>query len=135
MAEGELYGWPMALAVASIATALSLALLPPAGWRIRWLATPHFLGFFLAEMLRGGIDVARRAFHPAVPVAPGFLSHPLRLRHEAARLLMTWSVGLLPGTVSVELRADELDIHVLDSRMPTQRMLNVLEERIAALFG
>jgi multisubunit Na+/H+ antiporter MnhE subunit len=44
-------------------------------------------------------------------------------------------VSLLPGTVSVELGDDELELHVLDTHMPTERVLAALEERIGALFA
>lgn len=134
LAEGDTHGWPFALGSALAATLLSLALLPPPPWRLRWLAIPGFLAFFLRAMFIGGVDVARRALQPSMPVLPGFLTYRLRLASDAARLLMTWTVGLLPGTVSVELQQSALEVHVLDTRMPVEATLTRLEERIAALF-
>jgi multicomponent Na+:H+ antiporter subunit E len=44
-------------------------------------------------------------------------------------------VSLLPGTLSVELTADSLTLHVLDVRRPPDAELDRLEARVAELFG
>lgn len=135
LTEGDLYGWPFGLAMVALATYASLILLPPPRWRLRWQALPAFVLFFLHHAVLGGVDVARRAFDPRLPINPAFLRRPLGLKPLAARLIMTWTVSLLPGTVSVELGDDELELHVLDTHMPTERVLAALEERIGALFA
>lgn len=124
----------MALAITLAATLLSLALLPPPPWRLRWRAVPGFLGFFLREMFLGGVDVARRALQPSMPLSPGYLTYRPRLESDAARLFMTWTVGLLPGTASVQLQRRSLEVHVLDTRLPVEETLTMLEQRIDALF-
>lgn len=135
LAEGGLHGWSFALLVAAAATASSLALLPPPTWRVRLLTAPGFLGFFLREMLLGGVDVARRALHPGLPISPGFLTYPLRLEQDASRLFMAWTVSLLPGTVTAGLQENELVIHVLDKRLPVLETVAGLEARVGRLFG
>jgi multicomponent Na+:H+ antiporter subunit E len=116
-----------------LATYVSLALLPPPRWRFRWQALPSFALFFFHQALLGGIDVAWRALHPQLPIKPGFLRHPLHLEPLAARLLMAWTVSLLPGTLSVELETDCLEIHSLNTDLPDQA-LAALEAKIGALF-
>ena len=123
------------LPLAALATWLSLTLLPPAVNGVRWLAFPGFVGYFLLEMFKGGADVARRALHPGLPIRPEFLRLPLRLERPASRIFLTWTAGLLPGTVSVYLLQDELEIHVLDRRSPNEQNMRYLESRIARLFG
>ena len=133
LAEGSLDRWPFALAMVGLATYVSLALLPPRRWRFRWQALPSFVLFFFHQALLGGIDVAWRALHPQLPIKPGFLRHPLQLKPLAARLLMAWTVSLLPGTLSVELETDCLEIHSLNTDLPDQA-LAALEAKIGALF-
>jgi len=96
---------------------------------------PRFLGFFLWHSLLGGIDVARRALHPQMPLAPAFVDFPLRLEDEAACVLLVNTINLLPGTVVAELEEQRLRVHVLDRRLPILESLRTVEERVAALFG
>lgn len=133
LAEGSLDRWPFALTMVGLATYVSLALLPPPRWRLRWQALPSFVLFFFHQALLGGIDVAWRALHPQLPIKPGFLRYPLQLKPHAARLLMAWTVSLLPGTLSVELETDCLEIHSLNTDLPDEA-LAALEAKIAALF-
>lgn len=96
----------------------------------------RFLGFFVVVSIRGGIDVARRACaRGAVPVRPGFVERDLRLPTQRTRLVCAACLSLLPGTASVELRDRRLTIHLLDTGMPIDAMLESLEHRIADAFG
>ncbi|MBE0509552.1 MAG: Na+/H+ antiporter subunit E [Chromatiales bacterium] len=45
-----------------------------------WL---RFIPFFLLQSLLGGIDVARRAFHPRTPLSPTLIRYPLSLSESA----------------------------------------------------
>lgn len=48
---------------------------------------------------------------------------------------MANTVSLLPGTLSVELEEEILRIHVLDETGAIDVELNVLENRLADIFG
>jgi hypothetical protein len=41
----------------------------------------------------------------------------------------------LPGTLSAQVDADAVRVHVLDPAMPWERTLDSLEERVADLFA
>ena len=133
LTEGDLSKWWIGALVIAAATAASLALQPVIGWRPVGLI--RLLPFFLRQSILGGVDVARRALHPRLPLDPVFLECHLRLPAGPARVLLANTMSLLPGTVSVELREDRLRLHVLDQAMPAVATLRALEERIAALFG
>jgi multicomponent Na+:H+ antiporter subunit E len=120
-------------AIVGVVTVISLWLAPPGGGR-RWRALPGFLAWFAKESLRGGIDVARRALHPRLPLAPGFIDHPWRLAHTPARVLMANLVSLLPGTLTVEFRDSGLRVHVIDRGLAVAAELDDLEARIARLL-
>lgn len=135
LVEGDPYGWWYGVVVAAVASSLSMALLPPPPWRLRWTAAPAFVAFFAWAMVLGGIDVAWRAFHPDLPICPGFRTYPLRLDREAERVCLAWAVSLLPGTVSVSLNGNALEYHALDTSQPLDGKLAALETRIAGLFA
>jgi multicomponent Na+:H+ antiporter subunit E len=133
LAEGNLYGWAFGLLLAAAATAASLSLVPPSSWRHRWGRLPRFLIFFARQAFLGGLDVALRALHPRMPLRPGFIGYRPTLPAGLPRLYLAWAVSLLPGTVSVRLTDDRLEIHVLDQALPIHDSLAALEARIAAL--
>jgi multicomponent Na+:H+ antiporter subunit E len=135
LAEGEAKGWAVAAASVGGATLASLILLPPGSRRLRVAALARFVPFFLRESVRGGIDVARRALHPRLPLSPGFIEYRLRLPAGPARVLFATTISLLPGTVSAQLGETHLRVHLLDRSRPVQARLRELEERVASVFG
>jgi multicomponent Na+:H+ antiporter subunit E len=125
--------WAFGVPVILIALVSSF-LINPSGYRPLY-GLPRFLGFFLWHSLLGGIDVARRALHPKMPLAPAFVDFSLRLTDEAACVLLINTVNLLPGTLVAELDEQRLQVHVLDKGLPILESLRTVEERVAALFG
>lgn len=122
------------LAVATAALA-SLALRPERPWRVRLGGALRFVPFFVRQSLRGGLDVTRRAFSPALPLDPVLVEHSLRLPPGTARLFLLNTVSLLPGTLSADLRGDLLLVHGLDASLPLVEDLRRLETLVAELFG
>jgi multicomponent Na+:H+ antiporter subunit E len=112
-----------------VATGLSLRLLPPAAGRIRLPALAACLPRFVWQSVRAGIDVARRAFAPRLPLAPGFLTHPTGLPRGLARDTFAAITSLVPGTVPVADDADGILYHCLDTRQPVLEDL-ATEERV-----
>lgn len=130
-AEGWLFGAPAVLAGGAIGWALA----PATGWRIAPLGALRFAGWFAAQAVRGSVDVALRAFHPRLPVAPGWRRHPVMLPPGAPRLVMANAITLLPGTLTAELHDDHMILHLLDVREDPSAELLKLESRVRALFA
>lgn len=134
LSEGSLSDPLLPLLFTLAATVTSLLLLPAGGLRWRPLGVLRFVPYFLKQSVLGGIDVTRRAMSPALPLKPGFVEVPLRLKHDEARVLFVWVISLLPGTASAQLKKDALTVHVLDKEKWTASSLLVLEARVAACF-
>lgn len=135
LSKNTWHGAPL-IAVAILAgVAASFALWPDSAWRWRFWPLLRFIPYFLWASFTGGIDVARRAFSPKMPLDPGLAEFPLRLRSEGARVFFAWTVSLLPGTASVRLSEERLKVHVLDRKLPIMEKLRELEDHVAALFG
>lgn len=135
LALNGLTAWPLGLAVAALGAALGAAFAPGEARALRLARVPGFAAFFLRESLRGGLDVARRALHPRVPLSPHFVERALRLPPGPPRTLMVSLVSLLPGSLAADLDAERnrLRVHLLAGRNAAE--LDALEARIAALFG
>lgn len=126
-------GWAGLIAV-PLAMLLSLALRPPFGWQLSIFAMLRFAPFFLWQSIHGGLDVARRAFSPRLPLDPGLVQHPLKLPPGTARIFLLNTVSLLPGTLSADLDDDCLVVHCLDTDSSRADDLRRLEARVASLF-
>ena len=131
---GAAASWLVGAPFVAAAAAASHRLWPAGtGW---WsvAALVRFVGFFLRESARGGLDVARRALAPRMPLDPGTLELTCRLPRGPAEVFLVDVVSLLPGTLSVDLRGRVLTLHVLDRAAPAEADLRALEELVAAIF-
>lgn len=95
----------------------------PRPWRLLGLV-PHFLW----QSFVGGADVARRVFHPALPLKPGWLVLPARLPPGTPRVLLSSEITLWPGTVFAGVRHESFLIHCLDTDQPVEQQI-IHEER------
>ncbi|MBN1238596.1 MAG: Na+/H+ antiporter subunit E [Gammaproteobacteria bacterium] len=111
---------------------VSAALMPPIGWS--WRGVGRFAAFFLRESMLGGIDVARRALDPRMPLDPHLAREPLRMRTDTARVMVANTLGLLPGSLAVEVDEEELLVHALDSGMRVDRSIAATQVRVADLI-
>ncbi len=134
LTDGEAESWRVGLPTVFISVFVSMLLTnhPPNRWKV--LSIVRFMGFFASASVRGGIDVARRAFHPRMPLKPDWVNYPLKLKHPSARLLLANTISLLPGTLSADLQDNQIKVHVLDSDQPILTELQALESAIGALF-
>ena len=96
---------------------------------------PAFLGYFIVESIRGGLDVSRRVFATKPRIEPGFFEYQLRLKSEPARHLFVNCISLLPGTLSADWDGEHARIHTLDHGPQSSDALHLLEQRIGHLFG
>lgn len=132
LTNGVMESWLVGVPVVLLATLASVVLLPPSSWS--FMGIVRFIPFFLWRSLYGGVDVAVRALHPRLPIAPGMYDHQWRLPPGMSRVFMANTVSLLPGTLSAELSDDYLRVHVLDHTGTFALELRVIEEHVANVF-
>jgi len=125
--------WLVGAPVVVLAVLASVTLLPGVSWSVSGIV--RFVPFFLWRSLYGGVDVARRALHPRLPISPGLFDHRWRLPSGLPRVFMANTVSLLPGTLSADLDEEYLHVHVLDHTGDFASELTVIEKRVAKLFG
>lgn len=135
LAGGDPWSWVVGVPAVVAAALLNLSLAPPRAAAGSVAGCARFLPFFLWQSLRGGLDVALRAFAPALPLQPGFVHYPWRLPEGPARVLFANAVSLAPGTLSALVEDDSLTVHVLDLGRPIGKHLAALEVRVAGVFG
>lgn len=73
-----------------------------------------YISVFIWEMLKANLDVASRVVEPKVKVKPGFVRIKTDLKGDVAKLTLANSITLTPGTITVDIKDDELYIHWIE---------------------
>lgn len=103
--------------------------------RVVWWELLRFIPFFVGRALSGGMDVARRALHPRLPLEPAVIEYPLRLPRGLPQVVMANTINLLPGTLTADIQAGALKVHVIDHQTSVLEELEALENAVARTFG
>jgi multicomponent Na+:H+ antiporter subunit E len=130
----EWQSWLIGLPIVVISAWLSLRLADE--YDLKWspAAILPFAWYFTLQSIRGGWDVALRAFSWNVRLNPGIVAYTLRLPPGPSQLFFCAIVSLLPGTLVVSLSESKASIHVLDLSADHQKELAEMERQILRLF-
>ena len=124
------------LFAAAAATWTSLRLLPPSGGRLRYAALGRLALRFMQQSIIGGLDVARRALDPRLPLQPGFVIYPVRLPPGPACNTFSALTSVLPGTLPVGVDDHgALLYHCLDVEQPVAMQLAIDEGLLTCALG
>jgi multicomponent Na+:H+ antiporter subunit E len=134
LTKGAGDSWPVGIPAVLAAIYVDFKLFRPENTRWSVAGLLAFVLFFLKSSVYSGIDVVRRAYDPRLPLNPALVEYPLRLTSCAARNLFICTVSLLPGTLSTAIEGHKLVIHALDVGRPVGHELNIIENRVAAVF-
>lgn len=77
---------------------------------LRLLRYYLFLG---KEIIVANVDVIKRILKPGRSISPQIITLPAGKRTDLSKVIYANSITLTPGTVTLELSADELIIHAL----------------------
>ncbi|MCC5814008.1 MAG: Na+/H+ antiporter subunit E [Leptospira sp.] len=117
----------------AVTTTISIYSMPPGRWILRPKGFLRFSTFFFITALRGGWDVARRAYSKTVPTNPEFITIPNN-PDPLKNLILSWVISLLPGTASCEIGTSSIIIHVLDKNIPVEEEIQQLQTLIDNMF-
>jgi multicomponent Na+:H+ antiporter subunit E len=118
------------------ATWASLRLLPPAGARLSPIALARLVLRFFRQSIVAGIDVARRALDPRLPLRPGFVVYPARLPPGPGLNAFCAFTSLAPGTLPAGPdESGAIVIHCLDVGQPVTAHLAADEKLFVQALG
>lgn len=120
------------LGAAALSTWVSVLLLPVSNRRLSFRGFARLSVRLLWQSLVAGVDVARRALDPRLPLHPGYITYATAIapgpQRNAFRALMSLQPGALP--VSTD-DSGALLVHCLDTRQPYAAQM-AREERFFA---
>ena len=125
--------WLLGAVVVPAACWLSFRLLPPVR-PLRLLRVVAMAPGFLRLSLLGGIDVARRALDPRLPLNPGWVPVEVDLP-DGGKVLLGGEMSLMPGTLVAGSDGRRLLIHVLDRDQAVEGTARAEAARLGRAFG
>jgi len=104
------------------------------------IATVFYIGYFLKELVKANLQMARIVLSPALPINPAIVKVRTKLTNPVGRLLLANSITLTPGTLSVEIRDEYLFIHWVDAKSTdieeaTQEIVAGFEKYLEVMYG
>jgi len=121
------------VAIMPAAVWLSLQLIP-AQSPLRVWGLVRSIPVFIWGSLRGGVDVARRAYLPITGLRPDWVKVQVALDDYGCVALGS-VLSLMPGTLSAGMREDKLLVHLLDKDAGFEDGILQTEAAIAAIIG
>ena len=99
-----------------------------------------FVLVFIGEILKSNFDVALRVISPRLPIKPGIVEVKTKLTSPLARLILTSSITLTPGTLTVESREGSLFIHWIDVgssdiETASRAIVRKFEKHLEVMYG
>ena len=86
----------------------------PVPFALRIGRFPGYLLWLSWEIVKSNIDVARRILSPSLPIAPSVRWLPASQRSELTRVIYANSITLTPGTLSIDLDDEWVEVHALN---------------------
>ncbi|HOK84826.1 MAG TPA: Na+/H+ antiporter subunit E [Tenuifilum sp.] len=92
------------------------------------------------EIVKSNIDVALRVLNPKLPINPGIVKVKTRLKSPIGRMILANSITLTPGTLTIDMKDDELYIHwidveTLDAEEASRKILGKFEKLLEVIYG
>lgn len=97
---------------------------------VRWFWMIIYIPFFLKEMIKANFHIAGIVLNPKLPIHPSVKRGRMKLVNAGARMLLANSITLTPGTLSVDMKNDELEIHCVDTAESAEQIMAPFEKHI-----
>ena len=100
---------------------------------LRWFAFGRYVLWLFAQIVRANVEVARLAFRPRLELSPRMVRVKALPRTELGRVIYGNSITLTPGTVTVHLDDEEIDVHALTRESAATLESGAMGRRVAEL--
>lgn len=74
----------------------------------------RFIPFFLKELVKANIEVAKIVLSKKIDIDPAILKLKTDLRDDYDKLLLSNSITLTPGTITLDIKNEDIFVHILD---------------------
>ena len=108
------FGLASSLAVAWLAARADRRDGEPIPFALRLGRLARYLLWLAWEIVKANVDVSRRILSPSLPIAPAVRWLPASQHSELGRVVYADSITLTPGTLSIDLTDEWVEVHALN---------------------
>jgi multicomponent Na+:H+ antiporter subunit E len=83
-----------------------------------------YVPVFIYKLILANLDVARRVLSPTIPLNPGIVKVPTKLKGDLGRLTLANSITLTPGTLSLDVMDNAVYVHTVDVKEDSDTLLS-----------
>lgn len=73
-----------------------------------------YIPILIIELIKANLDVAKRVLNPSLPINPGIVKVPTKIKSDIGKLTLANSITLTPGTISIDADEENVFIHWID---------------------
>ena len=92
-----------------------------------------YWAWLCAEVVKSNFDVALRIIKPSLPIRPRVFTVRTSQRTELGQVIYANSITLTPGTVSIDLRGHEIEVHALAEEPANSLLTGDMDRRVTAV--
>jgi len=89
-----------------------------------------YLPYFIFEVIRANVKIALVVLNPKLPISPELKKGKSKLKSSYGRLLLSSSITLTPGTLTVEGNEKEFVIHTVSEKRNAREIMEPFEKFI-----
>jgi len=89
--------------------------------------------WLFGAIIRANLDVARRIIHPRLPIAPSVVRVSAEQQTVAGRVTYANSITLTPGTISLDVTHEDIEVHALSVEAAQDLQSGEMERRITVM--
>ena len=70
-----------------------------------------YIPVFIFKLVLANVDMAYRILSPKLPINPGIVKVPTKLKNDLLKFILANSITLTPGTLSLDVEDDHVLVH------------------------
>jgi len=82
-----------------------------------------FAPIFIKALVQSNLEVAKIVLTPNLPINPGIVKLKTKLKNDYDKLILANAITLTPGTITMDLRGEDIYIHVLNLKTTDKETL------------
>lgn len=94
-----------------------------------------YLPWLTVEIVKSNIDVAKRVWHPSLPISPTIVTVKASQKTALGLVLHANSITLTPGTLSIDVEDGEIEVHSLAEELVAAFDDGEMDKRVTRLEG
>lgn len=91
--------------------------------------------WLILEIIKSNFAVARLILDPRLPISPQVITVPTSQRSELGQVIYANSITLTPGTVSLWVHTDTIEVHALDDGSAEGVLRGTMDRKVTELDG